>query len=372
MKNIFVFLAVFIVTPFSSLISQTDSDSTKKKDSSGWIALPFASYSPETEWAFGVAGLYYFHTVENPLPDSRSSNIIVAVQYTTKKQFLAELDYDFYFSNEEYRFFGYSAYGNFPFSYFGIGNNTQQDDEENYTPRFINSKNTFLIKLQKNDKGGIYAGVKNDFRYDKIIEIESGRQLDTSNVTGSDGGTVSGLGLNINLDTRDNTFTSTSGEFIDVQAIFYGNYFLSDFDFNSFTFDARKYLSLNVFNSSHVLASQFYTRLTTGEVPFYYLSTFGGKNDMRGIFTGRFRDKDSYFLQAEYRFPVYWIVGMVVFGGMAQSTPEINKFSFDETKFSYGLGFRLNVIPSEGISLRADFGFADGEGQLYLGFGEAF
>jgi Male sterility protein len=31
-----------------------------------------------------------------------------------------------------------------------------------------------------------------------------------------------------------------------------------------------------------------------------------------------------------------------------------------------------NRFQMEGISLRADFGFANGEGKLYLGFGEAF
>jgi len=371
-KKRYFITAVYLIIGSSLIFSQSDIDSTKKKDDSGWIALPFASYSPETEWAFGVAGLYYFHTLENPLPDSRSSNIIAAVQYTTKKQFLVELDYDFYFSNEDYRFFGYAAYGKFPFSFFGIGNNTREEDEENYTPKYANFINTFLKKIHSSSRGGIYAGLRLDIRHDNIIEKEPGRMLDTANVTGSNGGTISGLGITANLDTRDNTFTSTSGEFVDIQLNFYSSQLIGDFGFNNFALDARKYFGFDVLNALHVFAAQFSAWHATGDIPFYLLPTFGGKSDMRGIFTGRFRDKNSYFFQAEYRFPVYWIIGMVLFGGTAQAAPEINKFSFNGTKFAYGLGIRLNVIPDEKISLRADFGFSNGEGQLYLGFGEAF
>jgi hypothetical protein len=371
---------VFVVAPllvFSQTITNTDSTlerakTVTEKDNSGIIALPFASYSPETEWSFGVGGMYYFLTQPAAFPDSRTSNFLVVVQYTTKKQMIGEMNYDLYFDNDNYRFYGNLSYAKYPFSFFGIGNNTKKENEETYTPQYINSENTFIKKIYTNYDGGLSAGMRMDFRNDEIINVEPGGILSSENIKGKNGGMVSGLGITLNWDTRDNTFYTTSGEYLDFKTNFYGSYFFSDFDFNRIIFDGRKFFSFGVLDTVHVLAMQFVTNITSGDVPFYLLPTFGGNDAMRGIFQGRFRDKVSVFFQSEYRIPVFWRFAAAVFGGAGQVANSTSNFSLKDFKIAYGAGIRFTIIPEQKISVRIDFGFSDNESQFYLGIGEAF
>lgn len=351
---------------------KTVEDTTSTESKSGWLAFPFASYTPETEWAFGAAGLFYFRTSSNNIYSSRASNIIPSVQYTTKKQLLIELEYDIYFSNDDYRLYGYSSYSRFPSSFFGIGNFTKEDDEEVYTPRYYFIKNTLIKRLIAKSNGGLFIGFRQELRNDKIVESKPDGSISNSKITGSEGGTISGLGVNAIFDTRDNTFSSSEGEYAEIQLNFFNELIFSDYNFTSLLVDFRNYKSFMVFDFQTTFAFQISTSLTKGDVPFYILPTIGGKANMRGIYQGRYRDENSYFLQGEYRFPVYWIVGMTVFVGAAQVAKDISDYSLSGLNVAYGFGLRINIVPEEKILLRLDFGFGKDGSQIYLGFGEAF
>jgi hypothetical protein len=86
----------------------------------------------------------------------------------------------------------------------------------------------------------------------------------------------------------------------------------SDFDYDDYLLDVRRYVPVG---AGQVLAFQARGRIMTGEPPFYRLPTIGGIGMMRGLFDGRFRDKTAAAVQAEYRFPIWKIVGGVVFAG---------------------------------------------------------
>lgn len=233
-------------------------------------------------------------------------------------------------------------------------------------------RNTVIKRLITKSNGGLYLGLRQELRNDKIVESELDGIINTTQLTGSKGGNVSGLGVNAIYDTRDNTFSSSEGEYVEAQLNFFTKFFFSDFNFNHLVFDLRKYNTIYISNSQTVIAMQFSASFTSGNVPFYILPTIGGSENMRGIYQGRYRDNNSHFLQGEYRFPVCWIVGMTAFTGVAQVAKDITDYSLNGLKVAYGLGVRLNIIPDEKIFLRADFGFSKEGGQIYLGFGEAF
>lgn len=284
---------------------------------------------------------------------------------------MIELDYDLYFLNDDYRFYGYISYNKFPSSFFGIGNFTKEEDEEVYTPRYYLIRNTLIKRLITKSNGGLYIGLRQELRNDKIVESKPNGSISNSKLTGSEGGMVSGLGVNAIFDTRDNTFSSSEGEYAEVRLNFFSKLFLGDNNFTSLLIDIRNYKSFSVFDLPTTFAFQFSESSTKGNIPFYILPTIGGKENMRGIYQGRYRDENSYFLQAEYRFPVYWIVGMTIFAGAAQVAKNISDYSLGDLNFAYGFGLRLNVIPEEKTLLRADFGFSKDGSQIYLGFGEA-
>ncbi|RPI65429.1 MAG: hypothetical protein EHM47_18775 [Ignavibacteriales bacterium] len=343
-----------------------------KEKQGGWFAVPFASYSPETEWAFGAAGLFYFYMDNEASNTSRLSNLLPSVEFTTKKQMTIELEHDIYLNNSEYRFYGNLGFAKFPFSFYGIGNNTLEENEESYTARYFYIESTFIKNFIPDKGSGLNAGIKYEFRSDKLIKKKPGGLLSSRNIWGNSGGIISGLGIIVNWDTRDNTFSTFSGEYIEINGSFFGKYLFSDYIYNSYNLDARKYFNFPVFDTLHIAAFQFAANLTSGRPPFYKLATFGGDENMRGIFQGRFRDNTSFYLQGEYRFHIIWRIGMAAFAGLGEAANKITSFAINQLKTAYGIGFRFFVIPDEKILARLDFGFSKGEGQMYLSFNEAF
>jgi hypothetical protein len=101
-------LIFFIQT--TSQFPQTD-NTGGSSGKTGFFGVPFVSYAPETEWAFGGIGLFYFFTGKPYNDKARLSNILLAVQYTTKKQITASADYDLYFNSDKHRIYenGYSC-----------------------------------------------------------------------------------------------------------------------------------------------------------------------------------------------------------------------------------------------------------------------
>ena len=372
MKNTLQYLFLILNLIINTSFSQHEADSTNSGRTFGVIGTPFLSYAPETEWSFGIAGLFYFHLEKPNKEVNRLSNIFTDFHYTTKKQFSIKSEYDFYFIKDTYRLYGDIAYSKFPFQFFGIGNNTLESNEEDYTPKYTRFEINLIRKIFTIENGKLNSGFRYDFRDDNILKTESNGKLESENIPGKNGGIVSGLGININFDSRDNSFSTTSGEYLDFKSTFYRSLVGSDYSFDRFTIDLRKFYSIYILDTTHVFAAQIFTDFTNGNVPFYLLPTYGGENNLRGIYNGRFRDNNSFFLQGEYRFPVFWRIGLAVFGGIGEAFHQINDYSLNKLKFAGGFGIRGSVIPKEKISIRIDFGFSKYKSEFYLSFNEAF
>jgi hypothetical protein len=94
----------------------------------------------------------------------------------------------------------------------------------------------------------------------------------------------------------------------------------------------------------------------------------------RGYFGGRFRDKVMSLAQVEYRFPIIWRFGGVVFAGTGNVASSVDKFDFTNLKTGIGAGLRFSLVPEERINLRIDvgYGFATQTLYPYISFTEAF
>ena len=93
---------------------------------------------------------------------------------------------------------------------------------------------------------------------------------------------------------------------------------------------------------------------------------------MRGIYEGRYRDFSSSSGQLELRFPIVWIIGGVVFGGIGETAEDFSKYSFDQMHWAAGGGLRLMVDSEHRINIRLDYGFSKDDHTIYFGFMEAF
>ena len=79
------------------------------------------------------------------------------------------------------------------------------------------------------------------------------------------------------------------------------------------------------------------------------------------------------YTQLEYRRPLFWRFGMVIFAGAGDVAGDFSDFAISEFKYVFGVGGRLAAIPEDKLNLRVDLGIARG-GQIaiYAGISEAF
>lgn len=348
----------------ATLSGEEVNQDTVEQKRSGWMYLPIIFYTPETKMAGGSAVSYFFRESGSEIT-SRPSTIMPTLIYTQKKQIMSELAADLYWKDETYHLKGYISYIKFPDKFYGIGNNTSEDDEEDYTPENV----LLLLNFQLKIRQGLYLGVQYEFEDSKIKEVEEDGLLVAKDILGSEGGRVSGAGILINWDTRNNIYYPSSGSFHQLSSILFSNVLGSDYDFNSYNLDSRKYFPLF---SSHVLAFQGYINIITGDPPFQMLSLLGGQNLMRGYYTGRYRDKNMIAFQVEHRFPVWWRFGMVGFVGVGDVADKIRNFERRNFKPSVGLGIRYLFNRKEMMNLRLDFGYGKDTAGFYITFLEAF
>lgn len=187
-------------------------------------------------------------------------------------------------------------------------------------------------------------------------------------VIGSNGGRVSGGGLVVNYDSRNSLFYPTQGWLVEGQLYTEGSYTGSDFSYQKLVIDASKYYEIG----KSVLAFNGVASFATNGIPFHQMPVIGGTKKMRGYFEGTYRDANLLMLQTEYRFPLFWRLGGVVFGGIGEVSDKAYKWSLSNIRYNLGTGVRLTLDKAQRINLRADFGIGYKSSGFYLTIGEAF
>ena len=83
--------------------------------------------------------------------------------------------------------------------------------------------------------------------------------------------------------------------------------------------------------------------------------------------------KNKAVIQAEYRVPIFWRIGVVAFGDIGNVSDDIGSLDFSNLKYSYGAGLRFALDRLEKLNLRFDYGATTHFGHgFYLQLGEAF
>lgn len=358
---IFSLMLVHVVSVSSLYAQHAGKDSIHVK-TAGWTGFPFLFYTPETKTGAGGALNYFFREVESA-PTARPSTLVPIFVYTQKQQFSASLISDLYWHREKNHLYGMVSYANWPNQFYGIGNDTPNHAED-FTQRAV----ILDLQYQRQLRRGLYAGLQYQFHKSELTEVEAGGMLARRDIPGSETGTVSGVGAVVNWDTRDNVFYSSSGSFYQLSARVFDDRLRSDFDFIDYQVDLRHYFPLA---SSHVLAVQGFMNAISGDPPFYLMSLLGGQNLMRGLYEGRYRDKNVIAAQMEYRLPLKGRFGAVAFAGFGEVAPKVSAFELKSLKHTAGFGFRYQLVPAEKLNLRMDFGWGKGSSGFYMALSEA-
>lgn len=182
-------------------------------------------------------------------------------------------------------------------------------------------------------------------------------------------GRQSAIGVKVLIEGRDNRLNGKSGYFIDASFRVFDDAIGSEYNYTFFKADLRYYITPN---KNLTIASQLRTESKNGDVPVQSLALMGGDYSMRGIYRGRFRDNVAVDMQTELRFPVFWILGATVFGGLGQVAPEYGALQMNQFHYVYGAGLRLKVDSKHDVNLRFDIGFSEDQTIFIMNFAEVF
>jgi len=328
------------------------------------VVYPILFYSPETRMGFGFQFNHIFRGRQKEL-STRPSRVMPMLIYTQNNQVIAELRTDLYLANESFHIKSLFNYQDYPDTFFGIGNDTLEENREDYTNRFLEVQ----LRLERKVLPGLWLGGQYHFQDWTISEYEEDGMLAAGEIPGSDQGRISGLGFLVSRDTRNHLFYPTRGDYFSVSFKLFHSAIGSTFDFSMLKMDLRKYFRTT---GDQVLAVQAVMETRSGTPPFHMLSQLGGSSLMRGYYLGRYRDNHLVAFQAEYRLPLFWRLGVVLFGGLGEVTDSWNRFSVDGFKFSLGFGIRYLFNSREHINARMDIGIGSGNTRVYMDAPEAF
>ena len=343
-----------------------ESPDTAGRGGVNWFAYPYAFYTPETNLAFGAAGILYFRT--EPDRQLNPSQVLLSGYYTVNDQYDVTLNPQFYFSRN--RYFGSLDLGfkKVIDKFYGIGNDTEERGNEPYTANAIRAELIFqmpppLVSFVK------LIGVIYRYNYYRILDRQDNPFLHADAVPGTEGGASSGFGMIWVLDSRDNIYSPSRGVFHQFRAVFHSRAFGSRYDFNDYRADLRGYYPVA---SETVVGVHLYGNLVRGYPPFYELARLGGSERMRGYYEGRFRDRNYITGQLELRQMIWRRIGVVGFVGAGQVNDQTKRLSLNGFKPTYGFGVRYVIDLKERISVRADFAWGENSNGIYFSINQAF
>lgn len=370
-----ILLIIFCLCANYTIKAQTDSikslTQTKKFDweSLGdwnFLAIPTVAYQPETNWAFGVAGAYYFK-----LNDDKVSDISFDMAYTLNKQWNVNVSSTMYFGKNKRWFMYYNlGFKRYPYQFYGIGNRTEHLLK---TPISYSSDNVYLTAQPQyyiTNHWSIGANVA--FRWE---DASTTANLD------SIGTICSIVGLNqpffmiaiggvMTYDSRDRQFYPSRGIFFKTAASYYEPYLGSSYRIGKISTDFRHFVP--IYNEL-ILGWQAYTEWTLGsEKPFQLLPTLGGADILRGIRRGIWSDDVMIALQTELRIPIWRFIKGSIFSNIGD-VYHLDNWQWSTPKFGYGAGLRLTLNQAK-VNVRFDVARQnyDNNWSFYLTVKEAF
>ncbi len=277
------------------------------------------------------------------------------------------------FSNGRYSLsFGGAFFKNATARFFGIGQQTQEVSESNYTAREIRAY--WKFGLYANEVTQIAVGQ----RYREVELQKGGTRLPFSvdrfpTVDGIQGAAIAGHRLTFHYDTRDNLVSPTDGMQVTAYAELNQNIRNDKHPvFSRYEFEIKKLFPSE--SKRAILVVRADLQATLGDqVPFYEQSSLGGQNNLRGYGVDRFIDKHLLSMSVEERIHILRtkIAGVSAefeiapFIDTGQVFNSYRNLSFKDYRITPGLGFRGLVRPN--VVGRIDYGYSREGGAVFAG-----
>ena len=305
------------------------------------------SYSKTTSLGFAVMAVGQYRVRRDTM--TRPSNVSLFANVTLTGSYSVGIDGNTFFPNRAK--LDYSMiFSSLPSAFWGIGyNNCDTNKASSFVRQRVLFNARYLYPVAKN----MFMGGSAEFNFTKATKYADNfvrpEYLPAGERTSY---TATGVGVNIEYDSRDYVTEASKGVYVSVSEKIYpkglGN---CNGTMWSTTFTVDWYQKLW---SSGTLAVDLYGELRSAGTPWFLQSRLGGSYRMRGYYEGRYIDRNMITFQVELRQRIWRRIGCVVWGG-AGNVFGNDSFRWGHTLPNYGLGLRWQF--KHHVNIRVDYGF---------------
>jgi hypothetical protein len=174
-----------------------------------------------------------------------------------------------------------------------------------------------------------------------------------------------GLMLGYTFDTRNNVFTPTQGNYLDVSGVLFSESLGSDADFQRASITGVHYRPLSDTWFLGVLGS---ASVSFGEAPFYLIPAIS----MRGVPAMSYQGRQVAQVEAELLWQFKPRYAMVLFAGTGRAQDLFERFDSTRDATAGGLGIRYLIAKKYGMHMGADAAYGPDGMAYYVQFGSAW
>jgi outer membrane protein assembly factor BamA len=307
------------------------------------------------------------------LGEKENTNIstVYLIPYISfNNQFGIELYPTIWLKKNSWNFVGEYFILNFPQDTWGLGGDSQSNNETLIDGKHIRFHQNILKGILPNLAIGL------GYQFDQHYDLEAPNN-NTNYIEEINNKTISsGISFPIVYDNRKNINNPQQGMYSSLTYLYNDTSLGSDTKWQSLFFDVRKYFSIPYARSVLAFRSYYWTILS-GETPYFDLpstrSEPGTSSSSRGVQKNRYRSNAMLFFETEYRFNITQngFLGGVVFANTT-SASEYDTQNFVHWQPAVGAGIRLKFNKYTKVNVAFDFGISKDYASVYLKIGEVF
>lgn len=264
--------------------------------------------------------------------------------------------------------------------FFGVGNETEEEDESTYVFRRTTAEAVLGIELPLDVTIELKERiVSSKVGPGRLERIPSTRVLyaDVEGVR-DDRTTILTHQIRLTYDNRDSRNVPTEGVFAEFLYEVADSTLGSDIAFHRFGLSVTALFPK--LGGRLVTAARLSGMFLIGDkVPFYELTVVGGKQTVRGYGYGRFRGRNAYVANIEERFnfPEFTVAGyglvvqLAAFLDAGRVFDEGERFTLADSHLAAGGAVRM-IVPNSEIVASIDMGFSDEGSAVFVGLDYPF
>lgn len=247
-------------------------------------------------------------------------------------------------------------------NFFGFGNDTEDNDWQ-----FPKEMAKLDITLGRAFTEQIIAEVGLSFEHVSVYDFEDINPFLNPSIPGTGEHFIAYATIKGRWDTRDSQIHPRRGWTLGVNSDFASEALGSDHTFQRYRLEINRYFP--VFVSGYILAVRGWVQHVEGTPPYYEQSAIGGGWTARGFKADRFLDRAMLLTSVEYRFPIRWRIGGVLFADAGRVYSGLQKASLRDWKANWGAGLRYYL---QNFVVRFDVGISNEGERIFINFGHVF